>query len=130
MRGDSNGDGYLDGNEQVCKSFEFYLPKPSKPAPELVVTALEPTSPYEVSFNIKSPSKDAVTGTSIANYEKEWLRANMSAQEIVFNYGIPFTTIEMMKINSDEGLTVTYPSRPNEKTYLAAMVANDEGIET
>ncbi len=130
MRGDANGDGYLDGNEQVCKSFEFYLPKPSKPAPELVVTALEPTSPYEVSFNIKSPSKDAVTGTSIANYEKEWLRANMSAQEIVFNYGIPFTTIEMMKINSDEGLTVTYPSRPNEKTYLAAMVANDEGIET
>ncbi|MBP3439888.1 MAG: hypothetical protein J6K24_01370 [Tidjanibacter sp.] len=130
MRGDVNGDGYLDGNEQVCKSFEFYLPQPTKPAPELVVTALEPTSPFEISFNIKCPTKDAESGCSIANYEKEWLKTRKSAQELLDAYGYPFTTVELLQINSDDGLTITYTSRPNEKTYLAAMIANDEGTET
>ena len=130
LRGDFNNDGWLDGHEQVFKKYEFYLPKPTKPAPKIEVTALESTSAFEVGFNIKCPSKDADKGKAIANYEKEWLMAGMSAQEIVDNYGIEFTSIELARINSDEGLTITYPSRPNEKTYLAAMVANDEGTET
>ncbi len=130
IRGDVEGDGIMDGHEQVCKHFEFYLPQPTKPAPELVVTALESTSPYEVSFNIKCPTKDAETAKAIANYEKEWLMEGMSAQEIVDNYGSMLGTVEILKINSDEGLTVNLPSRPNAKTYLAAMVANDEGTET
>ncbi|MBQ2248088.1 MAG: hypothetical protein II323_04940 [Tidjanibacter sp.] len=130
LRGDFNGDGYLDGHEQVYKHFEFYLPKPTKPAPELIVTPLESTSPYEVNFNVKCPTKDAESGKVIANYEKEWLMAGMSAQEIVYNYGMEFSSVELARINSDEGLTINYTSRPNEKTYLAAMVANDEGTET
>ncbi|MBR2400470.1 MAG: hypothetical protein IKB03_01760 [Tidjanibacter sp.] len=130
LRGDFNNDGFLDGHEQICKEFEFYLPQPTKPAPKIEVTALESTSAFEVGFNIKCPTKDADRGKTIANYEKEWLMAGMSAQEIVDNYGIEFTSIELARINSDEGLTITYPSRPNEKTYLAAMVANDEGTET
>ncbi len=130
LRGDADGDGRLDGNEQVFKKFEFYLPEPTKPAPELVVTALESTSAFEVGFNIKCPTKDADKGKAIANYEKEWLMSGMTAQEIVYNYGNSFTTVELMQINSDEGLNITYTSRPNEKTYLAAMVANDEGTET
>ncbi len=130
MRGDVDGDGYLDGNEQVCKSFEFYLPQPTKPAPKLEVTALEATSPFEIAFNIKCPTKDATSGCSIANYEKEWLRERKNAQELLDLYGIPFSTVELLQINSDEGLTITYTSRPNEKTYLAAMIANEEGTET
>ncbi|MBO5806337.1 MAG: hypothetical protein J6R10_05700 [Tidjanibacter sp.] len=132
MRGDYNGDGYLDGNEQVCKSFEFHLDAPTKPAPELEVTALESTSPFEVSFNVKCPTKDAKSGCSISNYEKEWLMTGMTGQELLDAYGdmFAFTSIELMQINSDEGLTVSYPSRPNENNYFAAMVANDEGTET
>ena len=130
LRGDSNGDGYLDGHEQVFHKYEFYLPEPTKPAPELEVTALESTSAFEVGFNIKCPTKNADKGKVIANYEKEWLMSGMTAEEIVYNYGVNFTSIELMQINSDEGLTITYTSRPNEKTYLAAMVANDEGTET
>ncbi len=130
MRGDIEGDGYLDGNEQVCKSFEFYLPQPTKPAPELEVTVVETNSPYEINFNIKCPTKDAASGCSIANYEKEWLKTKMTAQEILDTYGYPFNTVELLQINSDEGLTITYTSRPNEKTYLAAMIANDEGTQT
>ena len=132
MRGDFNGDGWLDGHEQVCKAYEFYLPQPTKPAPEIVVTALESTSPYEVKFNVKCPTKDAYRGASISNYEKEWLMTGMSGAELLAEYGDYFTfnTVEIMQINSDEGLTVTYPSRPNENNYFAAMVANDEGTET
>ena len=132
MRGDFDGDGFLDGHEQVCKAFEFYLPQPTKPAPELVVTALEATSPFSISFNVKCPTKDAAKGASIANYEKEWLMTGMTGQEILDAYGsaFEFSSLEIMKINSDDGLTLTYTSRPNEKTYFAAMVANDEGTET
>ncbi len=132
MRGDCNGDGYLDGHEQICKPFEFYLAKPTKPAPELVVTALESTSAFEVQFNIKCPTKDAKSGCCISNYEKEWLMTGMSGQELLDAYGevFAFTSVELMQINSDEGLTVSYPSRPNENNYFAAMIANDEGTET
>ena len=132
LRGDCNGDGFLDGHEQVYKKFEFYLTQPTKPAPEIVVTALESTSPYEVKFNVKCPTKDAYRGASISNYEKEWLMTGMSGAELLAEYGDYFTfnTVEIMQINSDEGLTVTYPSRPNENNYFAAMVANDEGTET
>ncbi|MBQ2248351.1 MAG: hypothetical protein II323_06305 [Tidjanibacter sp.] len=132
MRGDFNGDGYLDGNEQVCEAYEFYLPQPTKPAPEIVVTALESTSPFEVSFNVKCPTKDAYRGCSISNYEKEWLMTGMSGAELLEAYGeyFAFSSVELARINSDEGLTVTYPSRPNENNYFAAMVANDEGTET
>ncbi|MBO5661637.1 MAG: hypothetical protein J6R93_04115, partial [Tidjanibacter sp.] len=132
LRGDSNGDGILDGHEQVYKKYEFYLTQPTKPAPELVVTALESTSPYEVRFNVKCPTKDAHRGCSISNYEKEWLMTGMSGAELLEAYGsyFAFGTVELIQINSDEGLTVTYPSRPNENNYFAAMVANDEGTET
>ncbi len=130
LRGDVEGDGILDGHEQVFKKYEFYLSQPTKPAPKLEVTALESTSPFEVSFNIKCPTKDAVKAKAISNYEKEWLMTGMSAQEIVDNYGIELGTLELLQINSDEGLIFTLPSRPNENNYLAAMVANDEGTET
>ncbi len=130
LRGDVEGDGVLDGHEQVYKTYEFYLPQPTKPAPELVVTALESTSPFEVGFNIKCPTKDAYKAKAIANYEKEWLMEGLSTQEIVYNYGSELGTVELMQINSDEGWTITLSSRPGAKTYLAAMVANDEGTET
>lgn len=130
MAGDFNNDGYLDCNQQVCKSFEFYLPKPTKPAPEIEVTALESTSPFKVAFNVKCPTKDAVKAKLIANYEKEWLMTGMTAQEIVYAYGVELGGLDVDKINSNEGLTIELDSRPNERTYLAAMVANDEGTET
>ena len=130
MRGDCDGDGFLDGYEQVYKSYEFYLPQPTKPAPELVVTPLEPTSPFAVGFNVKCPTKDAESGKIIANYEKEWLMENMSVDLILDNYGQELTSLEIMKINSEEGYDISIPSRPNEKTYLGVMIANDEGTPT
>lgn len=130
MRGDCDGDGFLDGYQQVYKSIEFYLPQPTKPAPELVVTPLEATSPYSVGFNIKCPTKDADGGKIIANYEKEWLMENMSVDLILDNYGQEISSLEILKINSDEGYDIYIPSRPNEKTYLGVMITNDEGTAT
>ena len=127
LRGDWDGDGNLDGYEQVYKSFEFYLPEPTKPAPELIVTPLEPTSAFAVGFNVKCPTKDAVKGKYIANYEKEWLMANMSPEVILENYGAELSATNLIAINSDHGLDMIIPSRPNAKSYLAAMIANDEG---
>lgn len=130
LRGDWDGDGFIDGYEQLHKSFEFYLPQPTKPAPELVVTPIEPTSPFSVGFNVKCPTKDADRGKYIANYEKEWLMAKMTPEVVLENYGVEFNGPALLAINSDKGLDMFIPSRPNEKTYMAAMIANDEGTET
>ena len=135
IKGDVDGDGYLDGHQQLCKSVEFDLPKPTKPAPELVVTALE-SDPLTASYRIQCPTGDAAKGYWMANYEKEWRSTGMTAEELIRTYAKPypetfsFSAVEIDMINDPEGLIVDFPSRANENFHFAAMVANDEGTET
>lgn len=141
-KGDIEGDGYPDFHYQVCEAYDFDLIPTTKTAPELVVEAIEPTKPNTASFRVFCPTaaegNGADKGFFIANYEKEWLMAGMSAQELIDAYAMAygeeenpfmFTAIELDKING-EGLIVEFPSRPNENFHFAAMIKNDEGTPT
>lgn len=140
IRGDYDNDGWLDGHEQVCKHFEFNLKETTKPAPQLVVTALEPTEPNTAVFKVFCPTaaegNGADKGFFISNYEKEWLASGMTAQELIDNYALPyenyysFSSTDLDKINGldgEDGLIIEFQSRPNENYHFAAMIANDEG---
>ena len=51
----------------------FTTTEKTEPAPEIVVTALEDkTTPYNVVFNVKCPSKNAVSAKYVANYVSEF----------------------------------------------------------
>lgn len=136
LRGDIEGDGWLDGHEQICKHDDFDLIATTKPAPTLVVEALEPTKPNTAVFRVTCPSaaegNGATKGWYTSNYEKDWLSAGMTPQELIDAYSItdPYFTLSALdldKINSPEGLTLEFKSRPNENYHFAAMIKNDEG---
>lgn len=136
IKGDLNNDGYLDGHQQLCLNEDFDLIETTKPAPELVVEALEPTKPNTALFRLTCPSaangNGAAKGWYMSNYEKAWLSEGMSAQEIIDAYALiypdfAFDALDLDKINSPEGLTLEFPSRPNENYHFAAMIKNDEG---
>ncbi len=140
LRGDLEDDGWLDGYEQVCWKQDFDLKQTTLPPAELVVTPIE-TEAGKAVYNIKCPTKDAVDGYWIANYEKDWLSSGMTPKELIDNYAKTnvdqygkltnaFASVEIDYINSDEGLTVDFSSRPHERFHFAAMVTNSEGTPT
>lgn len=123
------------GSKQAFAKLEgFTLPEPTKPAPEVTVTGIEAPeghekSPYEVWFNIKCTTGDAVTAKYAANYEREWeieLNAGKTNTDLIEN-GNAFTPDEIEKINSAEGYDVMFLTRPDANTYLGVIAYNDEG---
>ena len=123
------------GSKQAFAKLEgFTLPEPTKPAPEVTVTGIEAPeghekSPYEVWFNIKCTTGDAVTAKYAANYEREWeteLNAGKTNTDLIEN-GNGFSAEEIEKINSAEGYDVMFPTRPDANTYLGVIAYNDEG---
>ncbi|MGN0196312.1 MAG: hypothetical protein ACI4AE_07645 [Candidatus Cryptobacteroides sp.] len=103
------------------------------PAPEVEVKAISnpdtgETSPYEVWFNVKCTSKDAVSAMYAANYEREFgmmFNSGYTYNNIV-EYGNSFTEDEVALINSDEGLNVMFTSMPDAETRLAVLAYNEE----
>lgn len=123
------------GSKQAFAKLEgFTLPEPTKPAPEVTVTGIDAPegheeSPYEVWFNIKCTTGDAVTAKYAANYEREWeveLNAGRTNTDLIEN-GNAFTPDEIEKINSAEGYNVMFSTRPDANTYLGVIAYNDEG---
>lgn len=123
------------GSKQAFAKLEgFTLPEPTKPAPEVTVTGIDAPegheeSPYEVWFNIKCTTGDAVTAKYAANYEREWeveLNAGKTNTDLIEN-GNAFTPDEIEKINSAEGYNVMFSTRPDANTYLGVIAYNDEG---
>lgn len=100
----------------------------TKYPPVIEVTAVETGDPYNATFNIKAPGKDVLGAYWACNYAREF--------ELMFNakYTYPdilkgnytFSSEEMQKVNSDEGLTVSYPTLDGEVTRLAVYGCNDE----
>lgn len=133
--GDSNG-LVPDAMVQNFQHFTFELPDYTLDAPEMVVTALEPSSPYEVGFNIKCANFDVspvVEASYAANYIKEFNQdldngyTYADLCEMNRDYGYGFGEEELAKINSAEGLDVTFPSREDAVTRMAVMGWNSEG---
>lgn len=123
------------GSKQAFAKLEgFTLPEPTKPAPEVTVTGIDAPegheeSPYEVWFNIKCTTGDAVTAKYAANYEREWeveLNAGKTNTDLIEN-GFAFIPDVIEKINSAEGYNVMFPTRPDANTYLGVIAYNDEG---
>ena len=124
-----------DAMTQNYQHITFTLPDYTMEAPEMVVTPLEATSPYEVRFNVKCANYTEVPVVEVAyaaNYSKEFnqeLQYNTYADLCSSNrdYGVVFTEEEVEQINSAEGCIVTFPSREDAVTRLAVMGWNQEG---
>lgn len=121
------------GHSQCFEKVEFMLPDPTEPAPELEVTSIAnpngEESPYEIWFNVKCPSKDAVEGIYACNYEREWETSLKSGytDETLIERGYEFSAEEIGEINSDAGLNVSFSSREDAVTYFGAILYNYEG---
>lgn len=122
-------EGSLDAKYQNFQAFEIHLPDYSVPAPELVITPYEATSAYEVKFNVKCPTQDAVEGVYAANYAREWNEAGFDddlASALEY-YGNELDSTTIAKINSAEGMDFIFTTREDATTKLAVMLANFEG---
>ena len=133
--GDANG-LVPDAMAQSYQHITFELPDYTMEAPELLVTPLEPTSPYEVSFNVKCTNYEVAPVVEVAyaaNYVKEFneeLEWNTYADLCTSNrdyYGIVFSEEEVEAVNTAEGCVITFPSREDATTRLAVMGWNAEG---
>lgn len=123
--------------DQMSQNFQhitFTLPDYTMDAPEMVVTPLEPTSPFEVSFNVKCVNyteSPVVEVAYAANYLREFneeLEYSTYADLCESNrYYNAFSYEEVEQMNSEEGCVITFPSREDAITRLAVMGWNQEG---
>lgn len=125
-------EGSLDAKYQQYKKVEVTLPDYSKPAPEVVITPYEATSPYEVKFNVKCTGGDAATGVYAAGYAREWGEDGFDDDlaGALGYYGNDLTADDIAKINSAEGMDFIFTSREDAVTKLGIMLENDEGRES
>ncbi|MBR0336563.1 MAG: hypothetical protein IIX34_06865 [Alistipes sp.] len=136
------GDEY--GAKQSYKTFDFTLPKPTKPAPTASVQAtVNPETKKDehdfVWFNLKCTSSNAIAAKYLANYEREWAAMvsqtmkglNVSEQEAIDymlqTYGADLTAEELAAINQADGWNINFSTRPDATTVCGLSVMNDEG---
>ncbi|MGM9735165.1 MAG: hypothetical protein ACI3ZL_02010 [Candidatus Cryptobacteroides sp.] len=125
--------GNEEGTTQNFQHLTFVTPQKSGTTPEVVVTALKPDepSPFAAYFNVKCPTKNAVSGKYAANYVREFDKLLNSTRydytyDSIVDQGYSFTADEIAQINSDEGYTMGIPTVPDETTRLAVLLYNDE----
>ena len=121
--------GDRDGLSQTFVSTTFTLPEVTKPAPEVVVTAVEDKDPYLATFNIKAPNKDVHEAYFACNYIREFdnILDSYTYLSLLQDMGNKFGNTEIEMINSDAGFTFSVASRENATTRLAVLAYNDEG---
>lgn len=129
----ATGMGNEQGTSQCYEHITFQLPDPTMPAPEVVVTPIKnpngEESPYEVWFNVKCTSKDALSGMYACNYQREWeaaLNQGYTNADLIES-GYELTSTEIGQINTDEGLNISFSSREDATSYLGVVVYNEEG---
>lgn len=114
---------------QSFATYEFYTTEKVMGTPVVEVTALEDEStPYSAAFNVKAPNKDLAYAYYAANYKKDWVLA-VNGGSTYFNLvagNYPFTADEIAQINSDEGLTLRFPTVDGETTRLVVVGYNAE----
>ena len=127
------GIGDNDGTKQCFNSFTFTMPEVTLPKPDVVITPVENSDPYSVTFNIKNPDlTNPITEAYFAcNYVREFdqILKEYSYTSLLQTMGNPLhvdkTAIE--QINSEAGFNFTIASRENATTRLAMLVYNWEG---
>ncbi len=102
--------------------------------PEVVVTALdkapegEEDSPFNVWFNVKCETGDAVSGMYAANYIGPWIQEyndTKSHSELV-SMGYSWSADEIAQINSEEGYNISIGTLEGMTTRLGVILYNDE----
>ena len=116
------------GLQQSYVHKTFKAKDKTKRPPVINITPAESKDPYAATFTIKAPNQDVVGAYWACNYAREF--------ELMFNLGYTyenllkgnytFSSDEIAAINSEEGLTVSYPTLDGEKTRLAVYGCNDE----
>ena len=129
----------MGDNMATTQNFQHYVfttTRKTKDAPVIEVTALQDEStPYVAKFNVKCTT--VAEGNPLtecyyaANYKRDWLLEvnggatyfSLVAGNKAYSY---FSTEEIAKINSEEGLDLEIPSIDGETTRVAVLGYNDE----
>jgi hypothetical protein len=122
-----NAQGEDDGLSQKFIHEVFTTKAKTLDPPVINVSSVEDGQhEYESKFLVKAPNKDVVQAYYGANYYRDWrttLNGGATYASLCQNF---FTADEIEKINSDEGLVVSFPSLDGEKTRLAVLGYNEE----
>lgn len=125
----------MGDNAGTSQSFRQYtFSTTSKVLDEPVVEVspiMDETTPFRAAFNIKCTTyqgNPVVQAYYAANYVRDWeLALNGGATYFsLLNGNNQFTSTELEKINSEEGLTVYIPSIDGEETRFAVLGYNAE----
>jgi len=107
----------------------------TKVPPVIKVSAIQSDDPYNVTFNIKAAADSKGTVQPImgaywvCNYARDFelmFNADYTYSTLLKNLGWTFTTGEIAEINTDAGLTISFPTLDGEVTRFAAYGCNDE----
>ncbi len=119
--------------KQCFETATFTTKPKTHPAPVVVVTPIdapegEVASPFEVWFNVKCTSKNAVRGYYAANYIDPWVKENnnYTPNSSLIPMGNRLQSGEIEMINSDEGMDVMFTTLEGMTTRLGVMLYNDE----
>ena len=117
-----------DGSTQRFIHKTFSAKEKTMRAPVIEVAAIQNGDPYNATFNVKAPNKDVVGAYWACNYAREFeLMFNAGATyETLLSGNYSFTSDELALVNSDEGLTVSYPTLDGETSRLAVYGCNIE----
>lgn len=124
--------GNENGTSQKFYHEVFTSGSKSLPAPEVSVTAIaNPSgteSPYEVWFNVKCTSQNAVGGIYAANYDSEWGKYRNYGYSLtdITSMGNQLTASEIDEINSAKGLDMMFSTIPGRVTSLGVILTNEE----
>lgn len=128
-----------DGTKISVNIVEFAPSEPTKPAPELTVTAIdapegEEVSPFVVWFNIKCDSQDATYIKYLCNDYRSWLlelNSGSTYTSLMNANGNIINNVEVIEgINSDEGYNIYFSSLAETETCLVVVAGNDEYSES
>ena len=135
---DDTGDLVADTSLQNFQHYEFQLKEYELPEPELVITPVEPYSPWKVKFNVKNPNYATNPVNKVAfaaNYTREF-KSYMAAYNytytdlVMFNASIPYYCLsdtDVALVNSAAGAEVEYDVMENSAFTVAMIAWNKEG---
>ena len=142
-----------DGTVHSVKMEEFSALTPTKPAPDMLVTALEnapegnENSPWTVWYNVKCVSKDAEKIKYLSNDVREftlmlnsaatyiddgtgnYVPVNYTYESLIETYGVDMIDMANLDaVNSDEGLNMPFPAWEDTDTRLVVAGMTDEEL--
>ena len=124
--------GNEEGTTQKFFRTTFSTAAKSLPAPTVEVKAIPnpegEESPYEIWYNVKCTSGDAVSAKYACNYEREWTAMLLrgSSYEDLVSMGNAFSAAELEQINSSDGLDVRFSTLPDQTSLFAVLCFNEE----